>query len=59
MTLHWRERGGPPILEQPRPNAGTALIHGLVQSDLRGSATLAYPKEGATHVLVLRLRHVR
>lgn len=55
LELTWHEREGPPIQSQPKPGQGTGLILGFVRSELRGSAELAYPREGALHRFTLNL----
>jgi PAS domain S-box-containing protein len=50
MELTWRETGGPRLsLGGREPRVGTALIKGLVRSELRGRVELEYPAEGALH----------
>ncbi|UCD76291.1 MAG: PAS domain S-box protein [Phycisphaerales bacterium] len=49
LTLDWQESGGPVIESEPEAGVGTALIVGLVKSELRGRAELTFPREGANH----------
>lgn len=58
IELVWAEEGGPPIDHTPTPSLGTSLITGFVRSDLRGEATLEYPRAGAHHRLLIRLDQV-
>ena len=58
VELTWEEHGGPPIDHVPSPGLGTSLISGFVRSDLRGEATLEYPRQGAHHRFLIRLDRV-
>ena len=55
VELEWFEQDGPGINTPPEPGLGTQIIEGLVHSDLRGQAKLAYPPEGVRHVLRMLL----
>lgn len=56
VDLRWRETGAPPLpSEHPPGRLGTRLIQGFVTTDLRGSAELTYPPQGADHHLRLTL----
>jgi PAS domain S-box-containing protein len=55
LTLVWVERGGPRIESEPTPGTGVSLVTGLTRSELRGSAELTFPREGAEHTLRIRL----
>jgi len=59
LTMTWTETGGPAVLDEPSAGAGTELIEGLVQTELRGSVDFNYPITGAWHrieILVDRQR---
>lgn len=49
LELTWDEHGGPEIDKEPTPGQGTGLIVGFVRTELRGAATLGYPRTGACH----------
>jgi PAS domain S-box-containing protein len=49
LNMSWQERGGPSVADVNKPGLGTSLILGLVRTELRGSASLRYPPDGATH----------
>ena len=49
IALRWTESGGPPIETQPASGVGSALIIGLVKSELQGRAHLQYERRGANH----------
>lgn len=51
LTLRWNETGGPPITTAPVPGLGTSLIDGFARHELRGSADLRYPRNGASHTI--------
>jgi PAS domain S-box-containing protein len=40
FDMRWRESGGPPIEQTPRPGQGTGLIEGFVRTELRGRVEL-------------------
>ena len=58
LTINWIESGGPPVDANPPRGTGTGLIRGLVRSELRGTANLSYPPEGARHRFTLTLETV-
>lgn len=53
LTLRWRERGGPPILQQPEPGFGISLIKGFVEYELNGVVQFTYHPDGFECVLIL------
>jgi two-component system CheB/CheR fusion protein len=55
LRMHWRERGGAPITEPVKEGVGTGLVRGLVRTELRGEATLRFPRDGAAHEFLLTL----
>jgi PAS domain S-box-containing protein len=46
LTLHWRERGGPPVVPPERTGFGTRLTLSALQA-YGGSVELTFPPEGA------------
>ena len=48
LSLLWRERGGPPVLEPARRGFGSKLIEGGLSSVLGGKATLSFDHDGLT-----------
>jgi PAS domain S-box-containing protein len=55
LRIAWAESGGPAPNGRPEPGLGTSLIEGLMRSELRGTAQLHYPPEGARHELAIAL----
>jgi len=55
LHLHWSERGGPTVESVNKPGLGSNLIQGLVRTELRGTASMEYPPEGAVHDFHLEL----
>ncbi|MFM9959390.1 MAG: PAS domain-containing protein [Phycisphaerales bacterium] len=51
LDLRWIEAAGPSIDVPPAPGLGSSLIDGFARFELRGKATLTYPRTGATHRL--------
>jgi len=51
LSIEWMEQGGPKAAEPKEYGTGLALVKGIVESDLRGSLTLAFPPSGAQHVI--------
>ncbi len=51
LDLRWVEWGGPAIETPPAPGLGTSLIDGFARFELRGKATLTYPRGGASYRL--------
>lgn len=58
LEITWHEQDGPLIDRDPVVGVGTGLVSGLCRSELRGEAAFAYPKEGATHRLVITLDEI-
>lgn len=46
LSLHWRESGGPPVVEPTRRGFGTRLIERGLAQELRGSAQLRFDPAG-------------
>jgi len=57
LTLHWEERGGPPVSPPARQGFGSRLIAASLKSDLHGEARLDYRPSGLVCVLTLSLSH--
>ena len=55
LTLHWEERGGPPVQPPSRAGFGSRLIAASLKSDLAGEARLDYRPTGLVCVLTLTL----
>jgi len=55
LTLHWEERGGPPVQPPSRKGFGSRLIAASLKSDLAGEARLDYRPTGLVCVLTLTL----
>jgi two-component sensor histidine kinase len=55
LTLHWEERGGPPVSPPARQGFGSRLIAASLKSDLAGEARLDYRASGLVCVLTLSL----
>ena len=55
LTLHWEERGGPPVSPPARKGFGSRLIAASLKSDLAGEARLDYRPSGLVCVLTLSL----
>lgn len=55
LALTWRETGGTPVTTPPMPGQGSELIIGFARTELRGSATLTYPRDGAQHQFMFLL----
>jgi PAS domain S-box-containing protein len=55
VAIRWHETGVPLVEMKPVPGLGTALIDGLVRTDLRGEARLRYQGTGVDHDLRLVL----
>jgi two-component sensor histidine kinase len=55
LTLHWEERGGPPVSPPSRTGFGSRLIAASLKSDLGGDARLDYRPTGLVCVLTLSL----
>jgi len=56
LTLHWEERGGPPVSPPARKGFGSRLIAATLKSDLAGEARIDYRPSGLVCVLTLSLR---
>ncbi|GGL49610.1 sensor histidine kinase [Caulobacter rhizosphaerae] len=56
LTLHWEERGGPPVSPPARKGFGSRLIAATLKSDLAGEARADYRPSGLVCVLTLSLR---
>ncbi|WP_243692174.1 HWE histidine kinase domain-containing protein [Caulobacter sp. BK020] len=56
LTLHWEERGGPPVSPPARKGFGSRLIAATLKSDLAGEARVDYRPSGLVCVLTLSLR---
>lgn len=46
LNILWRETGGPPPQQTPRPGVGTSLIEGFVRHELRGSIDMRFASQG-------------
>lgn len=46
LTIEWVELGGPPVSQEPTQGLGMKLIHGLVESQLRGSVAFRFNPGG-------------
>ena len=55
LTLHWEERGGPPVSPPARKGFGSRLIAASLKSDLAGEARVDYRPSGLVCVLTLSL----
>jgi two-component sensor histidine kinase len=55
LTLHWEERGGPPVSPPARKGFGSRLIAASLRSDLAGEARIDYRPTGLVCVLTLSL----
>jgi PAS domain S-box-containing protein len=55
LTLEWRERGGPPVAAPSRQGFGTRFIDGSVQTELRGTARLAFDAAGLCCTIAIPL----
>jgi two-component sensor histidine kinase len=55
VQLSWHESGGPPVAAPADTGIGSSLVRGLVESELRGRATLDFPPSGAHHQFTIHL----
>ena len=55
-VLTWRERGGPKVDGVGAGSMGTMLVEGFATRDLGGSVRMAFPEDGAVHVLEFPVR---
>ena len=53
--LTWTERGGPPLVGEPKPGFGNKLISRVIAYDLQGSATMRFEPAGLSCRLTFRV----
>jgi two-component sensor histidine kinase len=46
FRLHWREQGGPPVVEPTRAGFGSRLIRGALGGEMQGRVRMAFAPEG-------------
>ena len=49
IVIDWRETGGPPPNANAVAGAGTLLIRGLIEGEMRGEITLHHAPDGVSH----------
>jgi two-component sensor histidine kinase len=59
LSLHWRERGGPPARPPARSGFGSRLLSATVRDQLGGTLTQDWEEEGLTIAMRLPLSRVR
>jgi two-component sensor histidine kinase len=59
LTLHWVERGGPPVEPPTRRGFGSRLIEQSLAADAGGKATIDYKPAGVVCVVQVRIAAVR
>ncbi|WP_082167652.1 sensor histidine kinase [Methylobacterium aquaticum] len=55
LALHWRERGGPPVVPPTRTGFGSRLIERSLARELDGTVSLSFPREGVVCTIVAPL----
>ena len=59
LTVHWRERGGPRVVEPAKAGFGSRLIRRTVEDELGGRVALDHRPEGVTCAILIPLAESR